>query len=439
MVDNTDNTYNDTNNDLKMDLMKYDYLKSSVATGDIDIKDILNVPSINKHVTYNLTFTEHIIQLRVNNETELYLLDCLEDILNACKTNIIRLLDIEIVGKFVNQVMTEWGNDENISSKEILERNNEELDKRDTDDSCPTTQELKTYEKTMKSTELNDIINNIGDFKKRKDDLEHNALNARVEMNYLNCNYHPTRLKIAAMDDVEEKRDKLKEMCEECNKFQLRIKKCANNYKILLEHDKFIHEDVIIDLSTRDSYKYNEYIRSLVKDEKINESVLTTINNDLDKITNIEIIFSNIIYLCNFIKKERLYTLNILQMFLNDINVNYLSENCDLSKLKVQLDNVMEDSTEHKSIKDVVEKIPDNITYSNDIEKRILEKVNKRREDKGLKSIEPVMALVEGDLSAAEYDYNTAKLDGNKHTTNDEKINNLKAQIQQIMRELNMK
>jgi hypothetical protein len=438
MVDNTD-TENDTNNDLRMDLMKYEDLKLSVATGNIDIKDILNVPSINKHVTYNLTFTEHIIQLRVNNKTELYLLDCLEDILYACKTNIISLLDIEIVGKFINQVMTEWGHDENISSKEILERNNDELDKIDTDDSCPTTQELKTYEKTIKSTELDDIINTIGDFKKRKDDLEHNALNARVEMNYLNCNYHPTRLKIAAMDDVEEKRDKLKEMCEECNKFQLRIKKCVNNYKILLEHDKLIYEDVVIDLSTRDSYKYNEYIRNLVKDEKLNDSVLYTINNDLDKISNIEIIFSNIIYLCNFIKKERLYTLNILQMFMNDINVNYLSENCDLSKLKLQLDTVSADSTEHKSIKNVVENIPETITYSNGIEKRILEKINKRRGDKGLKSIEPVMALVEGDLSSAKLDYETAKLDGNKYITSEDKLNNLQSQILQIMSELNMK
>jgi len=49
------------------------------------------------------------------------------------------------------------------------------------------------------------------------------------------------------------------------------------------------------------------------------------------------------------------------------------------------------------------------------------------------------MALVEGDLSSAKLDYETAKLDGNKYITSEDKLNNLQSQIQQIMSELNMK
>jgi len=424
--------------ELKMDLMKYTDLKTNVALGNIDIKDILNVPSKNKQVTYNLTFTEHLIQQRLNNETELYLLDSLEDMRDECKTHLMSLIDMDIVDKFIKQVMTEWGlKEEDISGRDILNRNNDELEKIDTDDACPTLSELKSYEQNIKSVELNDIINNIGDLKKRKDELEHNALNARVEMNYLNCNYHPMRLKIAAMDDVEEKRDKLKEMCVECNVFQRRITKCVNNYKILLEHDKFIYEDVILDLSTRDSYKYNEYIRILIKDSKLDVKVLETINNDLDKIENIDIVFGNIIYLCNFIKKERLYTLNILKMFLDDINVNYLSENCDLSKLKADLDNVVSIDEDYNAINEVIDTKPEKLQYSNEIEKRIMEKVNKNREDRGDK---PLMATLDRDLKAAEYDYNTARIEGNMGNggSDDRKINNLKMQIKQIMQELNM-
>ena len=377
-------------NELKMDLMKWDDLKESVSTGEINVAEIMNVPSKNKQVTYNLTFTEHAIQSRVNGETGQYLLDSLLSIHDLCIDKIKEYMNMPLVELFIKQILKEWNLDE--GSKNIFLKNTEELGKVDNDDACPTLMELKTYEQNMHSKELEDIINSIEELRKEKEDLEHNALKARVEMNYLNCKFHPMGLNITNIDDAEKKREKLAEMCEKCNDFQKRIKKCIKNYEILLNYDVFLYTDTITDLSTRDNYKYNEYIRLLIKNENADKNILNNLNNDLDNISNIEVIFSNILYLGNFIKKERLYTLNILRMYLDDINSNYLSDNCDMSKLKEELDAAVENIKPGNVVQEVakvVEEKPARLSYNDALKSRIYDKINKKKQE-----ITPVPAPV---------------------------------------------
>ena len=367
--------------DLKMHLMKWTELTENVSTGEINVSEILNVPSRNKQVTYNLTFTEHVIQSRVNGETGQYLLDCLVNLLDMCTDKINEYMNLPIVSLFIVQILKEWNLNE--ESKHIFMKNDEELLKVEEDDACPTLMELKTYEQNMHSKELEDIVNSIEDLRKEKEDLEHNALKARVEMNYLNCKFHPMGLNITKIEDAEQKRDKIVEMCEKCNDFQKRIKKCIKNYEILLNYDSYIYNDTIIDLSTRDNYKYNEYIRLLIKNGKADKNILNTLNDDLDKIENIEIVFSNILYLSNFIKKERLYTLNILRMYLDDINSNYLSDNCDMSKLKKQLDDAVVSIKPQNIVDNVANEMKNKVptlNYNDALKSRINDKINKKRE-----------------------------------------------------------
>ena len=140
--------------------------------------------------------------------------------------------------------------------------------------------------------------------------------------------------------------------------------------------------DTITDLSTRDNYKYNEYIRLLIKNENADKNILNNLNNDLDKISNIEVIFSNILYLSNFIKKERLYTLNILRMYLDDINSNYLSDNCDMSKLKEELDAAVENIKPDNVVQEVtkvIEEKPTRLSYNDALKSRIYDKINKKK------------------------------------------------------------
>ena len=369
-------------NELKMDLMKWNDLKESVSTGEINVAEILNVPSINKQVTYNLTFTEHAIQSRINGETGQYLLDSLLTINDLCIDKIYEYMNMPLVELFIKQILKEWNLDE--EARKIFLKNTEELDKVNNDDACPTLMELKTYEQNMNSKELEDIINSIEELRKEKEDLEHNALKARVEMNYLNCKFHPMELNITKIDDAEKKRDKLAEMCEKCNDFQKRIKKCIKNYEILLNYDVFLYADTITDLSTRDNYKYNEYIRLLIKNGSADKNILNNLNNDLDKISNIEVIFSNILYLSNFIKKERLYTLNILRMYLDDINSNYLSDNCDMSKLKEELDAAVENIKPDNVVQEVtkvIEEKPTRLSYNDALKSRIYDKINKKKQE----------------------------------------------------------
>jgi len=351
--------------ELKMHLMDEDSINTAVKEGDIDVRDIINVPSVNKQICYNMTFIEHLIQLRVNNKTKLYLLDSLLVLRDSCMDNINQLMGTKLVSRFIKQVMTEWDNYDPDPTK-IFKKNDDELERIDNENSCPTLVELKEYEKNMQSSELEDIINSIESLRKEKDDLEHNALNARVELNYLNIKFHPMGLRIAKMDDAEKKRDKIVDMCKKCTDFQKRIKKCIKNYEILIEFDSFIYEDIIIDLSTRDNYKYNEYIRILITNKELEENVKLTLDDDLDKIENIQIIFSNLIYLQNFIKKERIYTLKILNMYLKDINANYLSDTCGIQKIKNDLDLSMEKPKETEHIKDVIDndKNPNKLNYN---------------------------------------------------------------------------
>ena len=98
-------------------------------------------------------------------------------------------MNYPIVKIFIKQILKEWNTDE--EAQNIFLKNIEELGKVDNDDACPTLNELKTYEQNMHSKELEEIINSIEELRKEKDDLEHNALKARVEMNYLNCKFHP--------------------------------------------------------------------------------------------------------------------------------------------------------------------------------------------------------------------------------------------------------
>ena len=97
-------------------------------------------------------------------------------------------------------------------------------------------------------------------------------------------------------------------------------------------------------------------------------------------IENIEIIFINIIYLSNFIKKERLYTLNILKMYLDDINKNYLSDNCKLSQLKEELDNAIDKPKIEPEIAKVIKEKPSVLSYNDIIKNRIFSKINEKKQ-----------------------------------------------------------
>jgi len=393
--DNQKDTISLIDDELKMDLMKWDDLKESVSTGGINVAEILNVPSKNKQVTYNLTFTEHAIQSRINGETGQYLLDSLLTIHDLCIDKINEYMNIPLVELFIKQILKEWNLDE--EAKNIFLKNKEELSKVDNDDACPTLMELKTYEQNMHSKELEDIINSIEELRKEKEDLEHNALKARVEMNYLNFKFHPMELNITTIEDAEKKREKLADMCERCNDFQKRIKKCIKNYEILLHYDVYLYTDTITDLSTRDNYKYNEYIRILIKNENVDKNILNNLNNDLDKISNIEVIFNNILYLSNFIKKERLYTLNVLRMYLDDINSNYLSDNCDMSKLKEELDIAVENIKPDNVLREVTKVVEENVpklSYNDALKSRIYGKINKKKREIESSASPPVPAPV---------------------------------------------
>ena len=363
--------------ELMMDLMKWDYLLEQVSTGERNVTEILNVPSVNKQIIYNLTFTEHTIQLRENGETGLYLLDSLITILDLCTDKIKEYTKYPIVNTFIKQILKEWNIDD--EAKNIFMKNTEELSKID-QDACPTLIELKTYEKEINSTELTEIVNTINELRIEKEDLEHNALKARVEMNYLNCNFHPMALKITNIEDADIKREKLKEVCEKCNDYQIRIRGCIKKYEILLNYDNYIYHDTLVDLTTRDNYKYNEYIRLLLKNGIVGEDIKKSLVTDLDMIENIEIIFINIIYLSNFIKKERLYTLNILKMYLDDINKNYLSDNCKLSQLKEELDNAIDKPKIEPEIAKVIKEKPSVLSYNDIIKNRIFSKINEKKQ-----------------------------------------------------------
>ena len=448
---------NTPDDELKMDLMDFEDLKSQVEKGDIEVKDIMTVPSKNKQVGYNVTFTEHLIQLRLNNKTKLYLLDSLLLLRDMCTNKIMELISVPIVNIFIRQVIKEWDNGI-VDSKYIFFKNDIELAKVDNENACPTLNELKEYEKNMHSSELEDIINNIEHLRKEKEDLEHNALNARIEMNYLNCKFHPMGLKIARIEDAEEKKQKLVEICKKCTEFQERIKKCIRNYEILLQHDVYMYEDVIMDLSTRDNYKYNEYVRELIKKGKVGSDIKETMNQQLDQIDNIHIIFSNILYLSNFIKKERLYTLNILKMYLEDINANYLSENCGITTLKKELDEVVEPPQKTGEIQQVIQQEKPALNYNDSIKSSIMDKMQERLKMKNKtmpQAISPPevekenIAIQEMKLKSAELnraaagkDNDTLKLlnndsEENKEAINVEELKKLKAQVESMLQGLN--
>tara|TARA_A100001015_G_scaffold5750_1_gene7258 strand:- start:48 stop:1466 length:1419 start_codon:yes stop_codon:yes gene_type:complete len=461
--------------DLKMDLMNFDDLKSQVQNGEIEVKDIMSVPSKNKQVAYNLTFTEHLIQLRINGKTNLYLLDSLLLLRDICTDKIMNLISVPIVNIFIRQVIKEWDNGI-VDSKYIFFKNEVELAKVDNENACPTLNELKEYEKNMHSSELEDIINNVEHLRKEKEELEHNALNARVEMNYLNCKFHPMGLKIARIEDAEEKKQKLVEICQKCTEFQERIKKCIRNYEILIQHDMYMYEDVIMDLSTRDNFKYNEYIRELIKLGKIDSSIKDTMNEQLEQIEYINVIFSNILYLSNFIKKERLYTLNILKMYLEDINANYLSENCGISTLKKELEESIEPPKETEKIQTVIEEEKPKLSYNDNIKNSITDKLKQRLDERNKvreeqkkelekdmnkeNALRPVptkdtvplneeLRVAEQINEAAQMDEKAAQVDKQiindlnddsektKDSINIEELKKLKAQVEQMLQGLN--
>ena len=413
--------------ELRMDLMKWEDLLEQVSVGALNVSDILNVPSINKQVIYNLTFTEHTIQSRESGETGLYLLDSLITILDLCTDKIKFYTKYPIVETFINQILKEWNIDD--EAKNIFMKNTEELSKIDAD-ACPTLIELKTYEKEINSTELTEIVNTINELRIEKEDLEHNALKARVEMNYLNCNFHPMALKITNIEDADIKREKLKEVCKKCNEYQIRIRGCINKYEILLNYDNYIYHDTLVDLTTRDNYKYNEYIRLLLKNGIVGKDIKSSLDSDLDLIDNIEIVFTNIIYLSNFIKKERLYTLNILKMYLDDINKNYLSDNCKLSQLKEELDTAIDIPKIEPEIAKVIHEKPSVLSYNDIIKKRIFSRINEKKQSmievNNINVNEDVKKLDE-DVKKLDEDVKKLDEDGIKHVkVDDDEIEHVK-------------